>query len=104
MNKHSPGPWLASCDMPRAVNPMALVTTPNGSRSIDCTGSGENYAQDCANANLIAAATALYEILQNIVIDMDSGWLANHSTAAEKNYELLLRHARDAIARAEGKP
>jgi hypothetical protein len=35
---------------------MALVRTGSGEAAIDCTRSGENYAEDCANARLIAAS------------------------------------------------
>lgn len=92
--KHTPGPWFDISDdakgrpnMPR----MAMVSTSYaGSRqAIDCTGSGENYAQDCANARLIAAAPELLGALK--------ACLSRTSMS-----DLLRAEVDAAIAKAEG--
>ena len=54
MSAHTPGPWRAMVNKPKARQPMALVATLDGDMSIDCTRSGQDYAEDCANARLIA--------------------------------------------------
>lgn len=56
----TPGPWAAQCDKPKSKNPMALIITPGGRAAIDATNSGSSYAEDCANARLVAAAPELY--------------------------------------------
>jgi len=43
---------------------MALVVTSSGTMATDATGSGKDYAEDCANARLMAAAPDLLEALQ----------------------------------------
>lgn len=66
---HSPGPWRWLKDKSRTPRKLAMVTTPNGSQAIDCTDSGENFAQDEANARLIATAPEMYALLREIVAD-----------------------------------
>jgi hypothetical protein len=68
---HTPGPWHAVCDPEKTAKRkrMALVATHSGNphdMAIDCTDSGKNYAEDCANARLIAAAPQLAEALRVI--------------------------------------
>ncbi len=62
----SPEPWQVLNDRPLVRNRMALVSTPNAVRAIDFTGSGESFAQDCANARLGAAAHDLLKALKHI--------------------------------------
>lgn len=62
---HTPGPWAAILDgrsKPKQgmmIHKMALVRTISGHTCIDATGSGADYAEDCANARLIASAPDL---------------------------------------------
>lgn len=58
--------------------------------------SGSN-AIVCIRAAEALAMVECVEALQSIVLDMESGWIANHSRAAEKNYELLLSTALEAL-------
>lgn len=48
-------------------------------------------------ANEMTALVECAEVMHHIVIDMESGWLANHGKAAEKNYERLLAAAKAAM-------
>lgn len=68
MRDPSPAPWRPLLDHPRTGprKRMALVNTSNGRTSIDFTGSGEDYAQDCANARLGAQAPELLAALKAI--------------------------------------
>lgn len=94
--KHTPGPWRAICDSPGTLKiaRMAMVATNGGRTSMDCTGSGKDYAEDCANAQLIAQAPALLHWLSSPVRDLPTNrdWL-------DPDIE---REARAAIAAATG--
>jgi hypothetical protein len=83
---------------------MALVVTSTTNairrvQAIDCTGSGETYAEDCANARLIAAAPELLEALQAMVgvIDRAQG---KPITFFEGMRNCAVTKARAAIAKA----
>lgn len=98
--EHSPGPWTPHFDDPRKKKsnaqmggPMALVATPNGRTSIDVTGSGRNFEEDCANARLIAAAPELLASLRKLL-----QWQAETRFAVPRIY---LEEARAAVAKTE---
>lgn len=52
----SPRPWRTLIDNPKVRHPMAMIATAEDTACIDCTGSGNTYRQDCANAALIVRA------------------------------------------------
>lgn len=73
--KPTPPPWTAQCDKAGKPGAMALVvTSAKGARcrAIDCTGSGETYAEDCANARLIATAPDMRKALHNIAFGLQT--------------------------------
>jgi hypothetical protein len=75
---------------------MALVYSGTSGEGIalDVTGSSQSYAEDCANARLIAAAPELLEACKRLLGCMNAaGW----EGAPDSDY------ARAAIAKAEGK-
>lgn len=97
MTSHTPGPWVADCDhhRRRRRERMALVVTPHGRMSIDCTHSGASYPEDCANARLVAAAPDLYAIVRELLDEMrDNPSVLEPGRAAR---------ARAAMAKAEGR-
>lgn len=63
--KFSPGPWTDISDSAKEskARRMALVSTGNSRQAIDVTGSGENYAQDRANAALVSRAPVMHAAL-----------------------------------------
>ena len=84
--QYAPGPWLDVSDKPSARGDrMAMVSTRVGSKAIDCTGSGANFAQDLAHARLICAAPLLLESLAALM---------------ERNNSDNRQRAREAIAQA----
>jgi hypothetical protein len=74
MSTHTKGPWRDVSDHKRgraSSRPMALVSTTHLTGvCIDCTGSGASFAEDCANAALIAAAPDLLEALRTVLDSM----------------------------------
>jgi hypothetical protein len=91
---------------------MALVLTPNSRAAIDCTGSGENYAQDAANAcRIVAAVNACAalptEALEGGVVadllDVARAFVAWYQRRDQRQEEAVLRAACEAIAHAEGR-
>lgn len=60
---------------------------------------GDIASEQCSDVNPreLLALVECVETLQSIVLDMESGWLANHGKAAERNYELLLETALKAL-------
>lgn len=75
--KHTPGPWTAICDdnFKRVTKHdghtrMALISTSATDErviAIDCTSSGADYDEDCANAALIASAPEMYAALEDAI-------------------------------------
>lgn len=63
MSAHTPGPWELLIDK---KNKTAMVSA-GGRMAIDCDGSGDGFAQVCANARLIAAAPDLLKELDHLV-------------------------------------
>jgi hypothetical protein len=97
MSAHTPGPWVAHCDDPRSKNGMALVVAHKGrgTMSIDATRSGASFAEDCANARLIAAAPDLLAALKTLAA----------AEFRDDDDPILIAargEARAAIAKAEG--
>lgn len=90
---HTPGPWTAILDHHRVHKRkrMAMVSTSHGRIAIDATNSGATYADDCANARLIAAAPELLAALKQIVDGVEGIWPDARTQAIE------------AIAKAEGR-
>lgn len=103
---HTPGPWRAILDKPQTQKQtrMAMVATPEGRTSIDCTGSGATYAADCANARLIAAAPDLLEALK-IALDIADEWIHDELSGTSLMAAELekLAPCRAALEKAEGK-
>jgi hypothetical protein len=59
---HTPGPWIVQLDRStKGKAPRMALVVAGGRAAIDCTGSGKDFNQDCANAKLIAAAPELFE-------------------------------------------
>jgi len=55
--KHTPGPWEALIDRStKGKAPRMAMVVAGGRAAIDCTASGSNFTQDCANARLVSAA------------------------------------------------
>jgi hypothetical protein len=76
---HTLGPWQNISDTGRSPPPqMALVATPGGKAAIDCTGSGKTFAEDRANAHLIAAAPDMLSALRMVWNSIDR---VNHPAA-----------------------
>jgi hypothetical protein len=100
MSEHTPGPWVAHCDDPRSKNGMALVVAHKGrgTMSIDATRSGASFAEDCANARLIAAAPDLLAALREIV---RAEWTTVSLQGMTPQHRARLESARAAIAKAE---
>ncbi len=99
---HTPGKWNAICDPPKTkLSRMALVTTPSDGRAIDATGSGNNYAEDCANARLISAAPELLEVVKAFVEQEVDYMTRNKLGDPEQQHNV--KWARAVIAKAEGK-
>lgn len=110
MSKHTPGPWADVSDigtvkarkLKNGHQLMALVSTGGGQTAIDCTGSGENFLQDCANARLIAAAPDMYELIDDIAgddCDKSDKWLG---VSPQENCDCRPCRARRIRAKAEG--
>ena len=51
---------------------MALVITGQGTRAIDCTGSGNSYKEDCANAAHIVKCVNAHDALVQALKDAAS--------------------------------
>ncbi len=97
MSKHTPGPWADVSDDPKARHEsrrMALVSTSYaGGQAIDCTRSGKSFAEDCANARLVAASPDMLAALIACYSDLQRYAPPNSSG---------LKLARGAIAKATG--
>lgn len=111
--KHSPLPWVADCDSTKHKSPLALVlpgdTGDKRQIAIDCTRSGKNYKQDCANAEFIArAVNSYYDLVAAIQRFLDSHQAAlpiDSFSGEPKQKECLCGpcdEARKAIAKAKG--
>lgn len=113
--KHTPGPWAVECDpirvgkrYPSGLPRMALVITGDGKLAIDCTGSGDGYKTDCANATLIAAAPELLEAAREAIGALLDIADADHVSRKAIHEALSNRGTtavamlRAAIAKAEG--
>lgn len=63
--RHSPGPWTALVIPPAADDPVgtARVLAPGG-LAIDCDLSGRSRDEAAANAQLVAAAPEMHELLE----------------------------------------
>jgi hypothetical protein len=95
---HTPGPWIVQLDRStKGKAPRMALVVAGGRAAIDCTGSGKDFNQDCANAKLIAAAPDLLAALVAVLeiedrdefvplTELDKAWTA----------------ARAAIAKAQG--
>jgi hypothetical protein len=92
--KHSPGPWRDVSDEPsKSRRPMAMVNVGGeGRMCVDCTDSGKNFAQDLANARLIAAAP---DLLAALIRFVEPQYESRHDNDAE-----LIEQARAAIEKA----
>lgn len=80
--QHTPGPWrvarsMAYDDMMGEVGHTVLVVI--GERIIHLTHAGyvgtpEDYAEQVANARLIAAAPEMYDLLAEVAPEIDANW------------------------------
>ena len=104
MDKFTPGPWTAILDKPTEKRyRMALVGTTAGNAAIDCTRSGESFAQDCANARLVAAAPDLLNSLREAVAMLDAiRKYAGDERMASIAHKPSIEVMRIAIAKADG--
>ena len=116
MSAHTPGPWRSVCDRPntRKGERMAMVSTRAGRQCIDCTGSGKSFAEDVANAEFIVRAVNSHDALLASAKEMLAGmvefgdWAVRggaHTKYPEQfaGFELSMRKAKAAIAKAEGR-
>ena len=87
---HTPGPWTVICDSP-------IVRIHEWTQAIDATKSGKDFAEDRANARLIAAAPDLLAALR-IIADTPTD-----ATRVPQEIARVRRIARAAIAKAGGK-
>jgi hypothetical protein len=93
---HTPGPWIVQLDRStKGKAPRMALVVAGGRAAIDCTGSGKDFNQDCANAKLIAAAPDLLACLKDWVNDF-----ADCLEGGEENE--LVKFSRAAIAKAQG--
>ena len=89
--KHTPGPWVVT----EHSAGMICVAGPNNK---DLCAVGYNRTEgrnDVANANLIAAAPAMYEALKRIKVLMESGDIEGRDWVE-------YGHIINALAQAEG--
>ena len=99
MSKHTPEPWFTELGS-REVRYKGPHYTGIGDL-VARTFIGEgSHAQAEANARLIAAAPELAEALQAIYADLESGFIAQDSVAAERNRRKVEEKARAALAKA----
>lgn len=95
LSRHTPGPWLA-----RYGDRVTRADDTDGSKSIaHVYGWREHPEQQEANQKLIAAAPELLDVLKRL-----SSFDVKHQGAVEGPYAFILKQARDAIAKAEGRP
>ena len=90
--KHTPGPWVVT----EHSAGMICVAGPNNK---DLCAVGYNRTEgrnDVANANLIAAAPAMYEALKRIKVLMESGDIEGRDWVE-------YGHIINALAQAEGR-
>lgn len=96
---HTPAPWNAHCDGPDSERRMAIVVTSFGFEFIECTKSGKDYTESCANARLCAAAPELLAALREAMAAIRTfhgpgAWDIYYNNAPE------MKRMRDAIAKA----
>lgn len=105
MAQHTPGPWRAGRN-----DGYSLGIYAEGEQTFDLATvhNGGNDGEAIANARLIAAAPELLAAIQDALAAMEVGADAlcsdpNHDVGAAAALELSKRHARAAIAKAEGR-
>jgi hypothetical protein len=92
---HTPGPWIVQLDRStKGKAPRMALVVAGGRAAIDCTGSGKDFNQDCANAKLIAAAPDLLAF----VMELASGCNATTRDLPPS----IRRDAKALIAKAQG--
>ena len=96
MNKHTPGPWAVSDD----GDVTLIVHAPKDEVDIACMSNDcEMFSEIRANANLIAAAPAMYEALVEMV-ELRKQLAIDHPHLFVGKAVLLRAEA--ALAQAEG--
>lgn len=79
-------------------SPTTVVT--GGDAALDCTGSGRDHEQDCANSRLIASAPELLEVLRSCHYYLSC--IPESAAGGDDDAVLLTRRAAAVIAKAEG--
>ena len=69
--KFTPGPWVAYLNEPKLNNGHATVESASGSHIMDVAVYKSNRDEKFANANLIAVAPEMYDILNRMAEDDD---------------------------------
>ena len=105
-SKHTPGPWhCGKVNSTHVYNDDGWLIASSYNTSFDAFGEPlpdpERYEEYEANARLIAAAPHMLETLRGILARA-SGAPHDDPELAAREFERIMRMARDAIAEAEG--
>ena len=102
IGKHTPGPWRAGRNIPtRVYNDDGWLIASTIDDYEEPLPEPERYETQKADARLIAAAPDMLETLRGILARA-SGAPHDDPELAAREFERIMRMARDAIAKAEG--
>ncbi len=92
MSKHTPGPWTVY--IPQADSSRVVIKDSKNKTFLDLGGWGSDKNQDICDANLIAAAPDMLEVLEEFILQMEAGILPL----------IPCRKAKEIIAKLKGGP